>query len=184
MKKLLSILIVMVFLNVNATSQGTTTTENDFCSYLQQFEGEWKWVSGNQTITIYLRFHRKSTTHGSVLFNQDCLVGWHEYKINNTIIESDYQNRFITLPTDFDNFTTYSIFLNFAKRLNDCANNSRKLSGEIKDYNQANEFMDVSTTVDAAGTTMTWVQKHQEWNGHQTGATGMTLPATITLVKQ
>lgn len=183
MKKLIIILIAIIF-SLNVKSQATTNTENDYCSYLQQFEGEWKWVNGNQTITIYLRFHRKSTTHGSLLFNQDCLIGWHEYKIDNVTIESDYQNRFVTLPANFDNFTNYSIFLNFAKRLNNCSANSRKLGGSITDYNQANENKIVFATIDLAGTTMTWTQKHGEWFGHRSGAYGMTLPTTFILTKQ
>lgn len=176
------LILFAIIISLQIEAQATNSTRSDFCSPLQQFAGEWKWTHGNQTISIFLKFHRQSTTLGTVIVTRDCLIGWHEYTVDGLVIESDYQFRFSTLPTNFDNFINYSIFLTFDKLLNPCDNLSRHLAGSIRDYVQMNEGMDVAATVD--GISMSWGQKPMEWHGSRTGAYGMTLPSHFILTKQ
>jgi hypothetical protein len=159
----------------------------DTCNQLSKFAGEWRYVNGLDTIRIYLRPHREITMEdGQVSFLTDRLRGWHEYKIGNNVIESNYQYRFSTLPSVYNALQprNYSIFLTMNTMYCSCAPNARKLIGEIKDFHQAGEWHNAFATVSIDLTTMTWKQGHAEWYGVWTGATGMTLPTDFILTKQ
>ena len=183
MKK--SILVFLFFL-FNVKSFGQSTTEYDTCNYLQQFEGEWKYANGTDTLKVYLRFHRRTfTTETERTLIKDCLIGWHEYKQGNKIIESDYQYRFIALPTNIsDIYDKYSVMINFNIVLNPCSKNAKKLHGVIKDYLQANQDKEVFAALNETNTRMTCKLWHGEWFGHGNGMVGMTLPSNFVLVKQ
>lgn len=181
------ILAFIIFMNNNLKAQTPNiVTEYDTCSHLSQYQGEWIFANGNDTIRVYLRFHREeyvqNSSHRSVT---DYLVGWHERKSGNTIIESNYQHRFINLPYNMEDFSHnyYSITLNFAKRLNDCFRNAKKLHGFIVDYNQQRRLQAVSITINTTKTSMIWKQQHAD-NYGGTFSTEMTLPAEFVLIKQ
>lgn len=167
---------IIIFISCKTTAQ---TIRYDTCNNLQQYQGEWRYVNGKDTIRIYLRSHRSYTQH----FNwvSDNLWGWHEYKKGSAIIESNYQYRFITLPYSVDTLSINlsSIWLSHSR---DC--NIIKLTGRIWDYSQNNEIQMVTATLSNNNTIMTWKQEHGEGFGVFTGGSGMTLPKNFVLIKQ
>jgi hypothetical protein len=158
------------------------STRYDTCQTLNQYQGEWRYAIGQDTIRIYLRYHRNY----SPSFNHvsDNLYGWLEYKTGNTIIESTYQNKNMTLPYDYDtdsmNVSLWSIGLS----LEQCSTNCSVLTGTIFDHLQADEIHMVTAILDVTRTGILWKQTHSEGYGFGTGATGMTLPREFVLIKQ
>jgi hypothetical protein len=110
------------------------------------------------------------------------LWGWHEYKHGNTIVESDYQNRFMALPTNSDTVveTSYSIYL----QLPQCDISNQKLIGNIADLNQCREPKPVIIIFNSAQTQLTWSQRSRTGFGYGTGCYGMALPRNFLLTKQ
>ena len=180
MKKLLLTLIFLQF--IFSSFAQNVNTKYDTCQLLSQYQGEWRYTNGLDTIRMYFRYHRDY----SPLFNwvSDKLYGWLEYKSGNTIIESNYPNRNMLLPatyvTDSINVNLYSAWLS----LKECSNSYPILSGTIIDHMQANEIHMVTAVINANKTAILWKQTHGEGYGHGTGATGMTLPREFPLVKQ
>lgn len=162
-------------------SLSAQTVQYDTCSYLQQYSGEWRYVNGNDTIKIYLRFHRDYTNDPKIYIS-DKLWGWLEYKSGSTVIESTYQNRFMALPYNRDDLPegSYSIFLHYPL----CGFNASKLTGYIIDIAQAREIKNVKATISLDKNTLTWNQEHKEGYGVFTSAYGMTLPKNFVLTRQ
>jgi hypothetical protein len=178
------ILVIALAIKLNTSAQ-TMVTAYDTCRHYAQYQGEWMYANGNDTIRIYLKKVRTkyidSDVHTSII---DGIIGWHEYKSGNTIIESNYQNRFIQLPSVvIDSIDTHSsiylIFDNSNRLVNGCNINSLRFIGRIRDYNQSNENYDVTAILNTAKTIMTWKQQFSEW--HQ--ALTMTLPPNFILIK-
>lgn len=184
MKNILCTLLILICFEAQAQQ---IIYDND-CSHLQQFEGEWKYQSGNEEIKIFLKFKRVQlgdAVGGDVRFVRDYLLGWHEYKRNGIVIESNYSNRFMTVPFAIgDVILDISILLSFNTKENLCFPFSRVLSGDILDLTQCNQSANVDAVVNAAGTTMLWKQQKSEWWGHGNNCNGLTLPREFTLVKQ
>ena len=180
-----NIITLFIFLFLNFTSFGQSMTEYDTCHYLKQFEGEWKYVNGLDTLRIYLRFHKKTITTNKDFLIQDVLIGWHEFKKGDLIIESDYQNRFMNLPDDVSKiYSDFSVDLRFDKMKNPCELNSKILTGYIKDYLQANQHKEMFITLNDKKTKMSCKLWHEEWVGHGNGKTEMTLPEKFVLIRQ
>ena len=179
MKSIITAFILLLF---TSTSFGQSIAEYDTCHYLKQFEGEWKFVNGSDTLRIYLRFHKRTITNNQDSLIKDFLIGWHEYKKGNNVIESDYQNRFMNIPDDISNiYSDFSIDLSFDKIKNHCGLNSKILKGYIKDYLQANQHKEAFFTLNDKNTSMSCKLWHEEWYGHGNNKTGMTLPNKFVL---
>lgn len=171
------ILIILVTFSFAVKAQTTV------CPILQSFAGEWRYVNGQDTLRIYLRYQDCN-------FNIDngpndtigILWGWHEYKNGNTVIESNYANRFMTLLTNFDNIplNSYSISLQMPY----CDPTKSRLIGRIDDISQCYESKVVTIQFNAALTELTWKQRHPTGFGFMTGCKGMTLPSNFVLTKQ
>jgi hypothetical protein len=174
MKQIAFVIISLFCLQFNSTAQ----IKYDTCGYLHKFEGEWRNVNGNDTIRIYLVANRRfSTDHNSI---SDQLYGWHEYKQGNTIVESNYANRFMPI-TDVDTISVNSFSIGLRMHNNaDCSDTSRQVWGSIVDYNHSMDAKTVTAILDATGLFMTW---HQD-NGEPIGVRGMTLPRDFILRKQ
>ena len=182
--KIFLTIAILLFAKHNLFAQ--VITDYDTCNHLQQLSGEWKYVNGIDTLRILLRFHRRTIAiNNQDIFIKDCLIGWHEYKKGNLIIESDYQNRFMTLPLNLStSYNNFSVYLNFDKIHNLCNSNSKKLHGRITDYLEASQDKEVFATLNVTNTAMTWKLWHEEWFGHGNGMVGMTLPTNFVLIKQ
>lgn len=176
MKKTL-IVIILICISIITKSQTTTYY---LCPALQAFNGEWRYVNGQDTIRIYLRYH-EFTSNNPTPNTRGSLFGWHEYKRGNTVIESDYTNRFMTLATDFYNIglNSYSILLSSNAA---CDTSTHRLRGQIKDLLQTRESKPVTIQFNAAKTEIQWHQR--QGYGIFSPASPMTLPPDFVLIKQ
>ena len=181
--KTFKLIIISLIISLKLIAQ-PANIKYDTCHYLSQYAGEWVYATNSDTIKIYLRFKRNFSANAGYVC--DNLYGWHEYRHNGVIVESDYANRFMDLPYNYD-----SIIPNRPKiaLLNyDCIlANSNKFEGSIRDISQADERHEVKAEVitGAGGEQyMLWKQNFIEFHGAWTGAYGMTLPRQFTLIKQ
>ncbi len=182
MKHIMLIMVQSLFFSI-ASAQ--TPTAYDTCSAIQTFQGTWMYQDGQDTIRIHLRYHEFISYGTDRGINEDRifddLVGWIEYKQGNVILESNYSNRYMTLPYSFVNaFSSFSILL--SAPLDSCGTN--KLSGLIKDSNHHEQLKSVECTITNNGTQMLWKQQHLEFYGATNGDYGMTLPREFVLIKQ
>lgn len=180
MKKIIQI-VMLGFMGYGSKAQ-SHTLDYDTCSQLQQYNNtEWMYINGTDTVRIYLRYHRSYESDFNYI--SDRLLGWHEYKRGNTIIESNYQQRFMTLPYDMTNIglNDYSIRL----RLDPASDVVPKgFRGFITDYGYANNSHLVTTTFNANATVMYWKQWFTEATQFNGPTPTMTLPKQFTLVRQ
>ena len=171
--------IIIIFLF--ALSYFSVEAQSTICPALNSFTGEWRYTNGQDTIRIYLRSNDYTilTGEGNTIAN---LWGWHEYKQGNTIVESNYTNRFITLPSNSNNVVanSYSISL----QLPQCELATNKLIGYIVDITQCNELKQVAVIFNTAQNQLIWKQRNSEGFGFGTGCYGMTLPRDFVLTKQ
>lgn len=195
MKNLSIIFLILFFLINNAVSQVTAPPYFDTCQYLQPLQGEWMNVNGNDTIRIYLRYHRNfdsdPETYNSTM---DQLWGWVEYKQGNNIIMSDYQKRFSTLPYNLDDLTPRlrSIILSAGRGGHrvvplgyvGCTDPILDLGGSIRDIVRCNSDKTVMASVNPQGTQMIWKLEQPTALLDDMWCGGLTLPAEFVLVKQ
>ena len=126
------IIITLIFLSNSIKAQSS------ICPTLNSFVGEWRYVNGQDTIRIYLRTGDYTIlTDGVRNTSIAMLFGWHEFKSGNTIIESNYTNRNMTLPTNSNNEVLHSYSLSL--QLPQCNIQSQKLLGNITDITQCYE---------------------------------------------
>ena len=176
------ITVVLISIAYIGRSQNAYT-RYDTCHLLSQYEEEWKYTNGQDTIRIYLRYHRDYSVSFNSISNN--LYGWLEYKTGNTTIESTYQNRNMPLPYYYDNKDSMNVNLvPITLNLKECNNSSPLLMGTIIDHLQSNEIHIVTATLNNNKTEMLWKQRLREGYGMGTGATGMTLPREFLLIKQ
>lgn len=165
----------------------STPIKYDTCSLLQQYSGEWRYTSGQDTIRIFLKPHRsRSYWFPSVIDN---LWGYLEYKHGNNIVVNDSQNRFYNLPYEDDNLNLdlRTILL----RSYECNQVSvRNLVGSLIYRLAGSQDYMVKVTINPIGTEMTW---HQDFectiksdlsipNNPPTGLNKM--PDDFVLIKQ
>ena len=173
-------LISVLILYTCITKLFAQTTRYDTCNKLQQYVGEWRYTNGADTIRIYLRYHKYFAEVITVNY-LDGLWGWHEYKTGNTVIQSNYQNRFVTLPS---NATDSFLQINsIALSMPDCSDTSHRLIGLIKDSNHPTSTYRIVATLDSTKTVMTWWQTFSRGSFHNPD-TDMTLPQEFILYKQ
>lgn len=169
------IAIILTGFAFNAKAQST------ICPSINAFAGEWRYVNGQDTLKIYLRPSDYTVLGVGSPTPIAKLWGWHEYKKGNTVIESNYSNRFIALPANSQNNTVdYSVSL----QMPECDDNRQKLIGYINDITQCMELKSVAIIFNAAKTQLTWLQRHSEGFGYISGCKGMTLPGNLVLTKQ
>lgn len=180
MKKIFLKIAFLFFVSCSAKAQ-TGSIYN--CPYLKQYEGEWRYVNGIDTIKVYFRVHR---THDIETNNiSDDLIGWHEYKHGNTLIESNYQNRFETLYYEMDAQLTHWPSASIHIWMVNCGNeHSYRMEGIMADLTLGPQWSNgFNITIDPSRTMLTW----KMWPEHRLMASDpdyMTLPSDFVLVKQ
>lgn len=129
-----------------------------------------------------MRYHECVFGSTGIPENMGSLWGWYEYKRGDTVIVSDYHNKFMILPDVFANvdLTKVSILLSLPA----CDTSRKRLLGKITDYLQAREPKIVRAYFDTGVTKITWKQRHATGYGQFSGARGMTLPKEFILIKQ
>jgi len=175
MKSIILCLSLLVF-----GFMGYGQTNYDTCNNLQKYAGEWRYTNGQDTIRIYLRTSRVTDQTYNVV--QDRLWGWHEYKKGNTVVQTDYAHRFMTLNSNAEvMLDSTSIAL---KQFRNCSNSYINLTGLIVDYNKGSQAKNVTASFNSLGTEMLWKQTNGEGQGAINGIYGMTLPKEFLLIKQ
>ncbi|CAN5746921.1 hypothetical protein BH11BAC4_BH11BAC4_01730 [soil metagenome] len=140
---------------------------------LGAFHGTWQWVSGTDTVKIFLTTKKVHIQEDN--YDVDLLVGWHIYKKGSVVVESSYQH--------IDNVNYRSITL-----WDDGTAYSTKLQGGINDLTKYPKYNMLYVTLNSAHTQLTW--RCTEWGGrvYSAGETvpaaGVTLPRNMVLVKQ
>lgn len=188
MKKIKLLLIITSYLFGSISiAKAQQTTNYYLCPTLQQYEGEYKYVNGQDETKIYLRYHREIRMGAEFGLNydaiQDVLIGWICYTSGGTIIDSNYQNRYMFLPYIANNIfrDSYSFFLTYDYKTG-CG--SPILQGAIRDFGHSSQTKNVVVNVSNNGQTFDWSQYHQIGYGAFNGDYGMTLPANFVLNKQ
>jgi len=185
--KALLFLLVIFFSTSNLKAQVYNQSEYDTCSYYNQFVGEWRYVNGNDTVRFYfkvLRYISEGIGDYDFKLYRDDLIGWHEYKQGNNIIESNYQNRFLPLSSCilYAPPLKYSIDLNFWKEYGSCNSSSRILIGEFVDISRMGQWCQAKVEINPAITEMHFL--HWPHAPCKVQPCGTTLPAEMTLIKQ
>ena len=88
------------------------------------------------------------------------LLGWHEYKIGNSVIESDYSQRFDVLPTNFSQKGAIVFSLNIVASTgnSECSTVLTMLHGSMRDFNKYNKYQILKIT----RISQNIIQVHQE----------------------
>lgn len=178
--------LILSFVSTNAIAQ--TNYRYDTCNVYAQYQGEWMYANGNDTIRLYLRPTRLVTPIGDLgtIMVRDDLVGWHEYKQGNTVVESNYANRFMSIPLDYLNLPNgaISIYLNIDRNYDACNTNARRMHGFVQDFGLRKELVKVnSATFSSDLQTLQWIQWRHDFSRNPEAAI-MTLPCCFTLIKQ
>jgi hypothetical protein len=187
MKKYIIVLWITLFMGLTAQAQNSTT-EYDTCSALRLREGEWLSIQGQDTIRIFLRYHRTYDIEYNII--SDRLWGWHEYKKGSQVIQSNYQHRFMPLDYIRDNINieNRSIWLRFDPKDFDMPNAERGLYGTITDSEYLNKphGVIISFSTRFGVLKMTWNQQFLEYIGSpfEGKPFTMALPSTFVLTKQ
>ncbi|MBK7883164.1 MAG: hypothetical protein IPJ81_04685 [Chitinophagaceae bacterium] len=168
MNKLKIVTISFLFVSCcTVKAQMPSPGSNIINNTLGKFTGTWQWVSGTDTVKIFLK---KDNVLFFNSYHADRIIGLHLYKKGNTIIESSY-NYTNTVRSD-----KYSTIL----AGNDSGNNI--LTGTLKDLKK-NKLLNITLTLNAQQTELQWQTNNRE--GLKIGPYdyGYTLPRTITLKK-
>lgn len=91
MKKIFFLLIIWAF-TTKADAQPPTLGSYYINNTMVPFHGTWMWVSGTDTVKIFLATKKvyKDIIAGG--YYTDLLVGWHIYKRGNATVETSYAN--------------------------------------------------------------------------------------------
>ncbi|MFC4263032.1 DUF6705 family protein [Ferruginibacter yonginensis] len=187
MKNILTIFIFSLFIYTKASGQ-INKPHYDTCAALQQFQGEWRYTNGADTIRIYLRYYRgKSINRNSIIDN---LIGFYEYKHGNNIVSGNYANRFYQFPYMKDNVTydNMKIFLRYSHFGNLPYSQNELFGGLFYELN-GTQFYKLKAVINYTGTQMTlfltyqntMTENNQPWNP-PTGSSKM--PDSFVLIKQ
>ncbi len=190
MKKTFQNIIIVLLLLTNKAVAQQISYRYDTCdlNIYRQFEGEWRYVNGVDTIKFYFRAHRNYSPQGD--FGQisvyDRLIGWHEYKRGSTVIESNYSNRFINLPINIFLLPrlTRSLDLSIDRNFNPRNMAARRFFGSIQDIGLNGEMIKVDRAIFSPNIqTLEWTQWRNDFSRNPESAV-MTLPCCFTLIKQ
>jgi len=168
-------IILIILCSINKMSKSQTTY--DTCHHLNDYAGEWRYTNGQDTIRLYLKAYRTSSSN----FTSDRLWGWVEYKHGTQLIMSDYSRRNMTLTS---NFNTMSDSTSFRMSLNACSTTPTKMIGFHRDFLQGNERKRITGNFHTNRTQLTIKLHHSQGYGVFSGYQGMTLPSEFTLIKQ
>jgi hypothetical protein len=170
-------LIISVLLNFSSQCQST----HDTCDCLKQYEGEWRYINGSDTITVYLRPHPAFSS--KFIHCAYGLIGWYEYKKGKVVIESNYQHRVTSPDSSINDVESCSIFL-YQKE--NCSPLFLDLEGYIKDYMPVCEITDIEiiTITAIPPNRLLWKQHQSDASIFINGTHAMTLPKEFLLMKQ
>ena len=137
---------------------------------LNKFVGTWRWTSGTDTVTIILKKENillpfPENSHA------DLIIGFHIYKKGNNIIE----NSIIFSKTNF--IDKHSTILGGNEKGNDT------LSCNLKDISK-NKLVELTLILNNSQTQLQWNLQNTEGVKIGNYVSAITLPKSITLIKQ
>lgn len=140
--RLTIILVLALCAKSHAQTAGTYITNNT----MSAFHGTWQWVSGTDTLKIYLAT-KKAYYPINGGFYWDQLCGWHIYKKGNTVVSSSFG----------------SINNTNARTLSLANNSSHPMLSEgwIKDVSK-NKSGELKLSLNAAQNQLTWKLENAE----------------------
>ncbi len=177
MKRLIKITILIILTFGSFSVCSAQTAVYNTCASLSDYNGEWKYEENGTVIKMFFRAH---TFHSpNINLYEEKLLGWHEYVVNGQVIESDYQHRFVTVPTNFFNQSDVqmSIKLNFEL----CKPVLSRLYGSFDDLTR-NQGQSIIFTRLTANTVK--IEQHPGGGGLTPQTIGYTLPQTFILTRQ
>ena len=149
-------IIVILLSFLSSYSASAQDIEYDTCSALAQHQGEWRYTNGNDTIRIFLKYHRSYSSMATGFVTDD-LWGNLEYKHGNNIVFSDYANRNLSLPFIVDSLPLdrRTLFLRY-----DISDPTHHILHGILlyEFNGTQEYY-VDAVLNPAGTQLTWKQR-------------------------
>lgn len=175
MKKLLKLQVIIFFFLVPKLSFTQAPIYNT-CSALSNFNGEWKYENGNEILKVYLKAHTFYIPNANTYVEK--LLGWQEYTVGGTIIQSDYDHRFDNLPSNFHDQTNavFSIGLNFSL----CKTYLLKLYGGMSDISKGTDQSWVVTRISENVLEVKQYQMESSTNRVK----AQSLPEVFTLIRQ
>lgn len=173
MKNILVIIPVLFFINCLSAQEWPATGSYRTNNTMGSFHGTWQWVSGNDTVTIYLTT-KKVYINMNGGYYWDLLVGWHSFKRGSLVIESSMSN--------------INIVQGRTLTLSNGNEPTGVATGTYKDISK-NKEGELTLTLNTAQNQITW--KSTEHQGmriygrpQDVPAAGLTLPRNMILVKQ
>lgn len=162
----------LMFSNI-IIAQVPTPGSNITRTYLDKFEGTWKWTNGTSEVTIQLKkLHYHFTDHQ---FYEDVVVGSHKFIKNGVLVEN-------YLP-DFNNISQTFLSSIFLWALID-GSQTDEISGDLQDISKHTSGALKLTYVGSAVPSLIWHLKSKGDVIVEPVITGITLPGDIVLVKQ
>ncbi len=152
---------------------------------MRAFEGEWRYITGQDTIKVYLRANNFYSLPDNTVFSE--LIGWHEYKIGNNIIQSDFGHQFDMLPYNFalKGQITSSIGISGGMQNAECNSTLTLLYVAMRDYNKNNRSQRwIITRVSQSTINVQQIQGECYSTASNPCITGFTLPEVFLLTKQ
>lgn len=171
--------IIILALSILSLLQTTTAQVGnvtyDTCIYLHRFEGEYKYVNGNDTVKIFLKYFRDYIEDYNVV--TDRLYGWIDYKHGSTPIYSNYADRLKPLTYLYN--TKGANLGVFRLTLLRCEPTCQVLTGKMFEPNSGiKDMITLEPKLISNGSILEW------WQFRQYGGGNMILPNRFTLIKQ
>lgn len=132
MRNTIYTVLMIVFIGVSFKSAGQIKRSFDTCQTLRQFDGEWIGIHSDDTIKVFFRTHKFESQDFSEVSSE--LLGWHEYKKGNSLVQSDYSKRRDDISKRAKEKTKRINSINL--RLSNCFDSSGYLYGFMNDFNK------------------------------------------------
>lgn len=173
MKKVIVLIFIALFILVKVHAQATNFPKGGDIivnNSLNNFIGDWRWVSGTDTIIIKLKKER--ILFSGFNFYCDYLIGYHQYKQGSTIIESNMQYAWYAYSAGYA-----SIYAQ-----NDRGASGNIVDGHIRDLSKGKKVEAIKMVFNASLTEMIFTISYTE-GVKINEIPGITLPNNITFVK-
>lgn len=162
-------LIIIATTHSQTTWNPPNSGDNILNPSLSKFVGTWIWVNGTDTVKVVLK--KENVLFSMINIRQDVIVGYHEYKRGNVIIETnlaDTNHVFNTKKT--------SILAS-----NDNSNDT--LTGTIQDITEK-KLLNIILVLNVAQNQLVWQTNNTMGLYNGTNRKKFTLPRSIILTKQ
>lgn len=141
---------------------------------LTRFEGCWRWTNGPDT--VWLTMQKQKVHYIQIPCDWDEIIGWHQYKKDNTVIESNYKNAGIQ-------YSPSTRLLSSIFGGNDPGLTPDLFEGTIKDISKS-KTIKLTLSLNAAQNQLVWKTKNVAGTVFKPYDYGFTLPTSMIFFKQ